>query len=152
MPPAEPEEAAEPEPEPAPKAPPQPPPPAAPAAVPGPTGRQGSPQGHPLGTSSFGADAVGLDNPDFTYGYYIEQMLALIRSQWVRPPLGGGVEALVHFRILKDGRIEDVRIVRSSGYSSFDLAGLRALEAASPLPPLPRSYRQGSLGVNLIIR
>jgi TonB family protein len=148
MPPTEPEE-------PAPVAKPRPqPPPAAPAAAPapGPAGRQGSPQGQPLGTSSFGSDAVGLDNPDFTYGYYIDQMLALIRAQWVRPPLGGGVEALVHFRILRDGRIDDIRIVRSSGYSSFDLAGMRALQAASPLPPLPRSYRQGTLGVNLIIR
>ncbi len=146
MPPAEPEAPA-----PAPR-PQRPPTPAAPAAPPGPAGRQGSPQGHPLGTSTFGSDAVGLDNPDFTYGYYIDQMLALIRAQWVRPPLGGGVEATVHFRILRDGRIDDIRIVRSSGYSSFDLAGLRALQAASPLPPLPRSYRQGTLGVNLIIR
>ena len=145
MPPAEPQE-----PEPAAK--PRPPAASPAAPTPGPAGRQGSPQGAPLGTSSFGSDAVGLDNPDFTYGYYIDQMLALIRSQWVRPPLGGGVEALVHFRILRDGRIEDIRIVRSSGYSSFDLAGMRALQAASPLPPLPRSYRQGTLGVNLIIR
>jgi TonB family protein len=70
----------------------------------------------------------------------------------VRPPLGGGVEAVVHFRVSRDGRIDDLRIVTSSGYSSFDLAGLRAVQSASPLPPLPASYRRGELGVNLVIR
>ena len=99
-----------------------------------------------------GAAIAGLDNPDFTYGYYIDQMLSQIRANWVRPPLGGGIEAVVHFRVLRDGRIDDLRIVTSSGYSSFDLAGLRAVQSASPLPPLPASYRRGELGVNLVIR
>jgi periplasmic protein TonB len=95
---------------------------------------------------------VGVDNPDFTYGYYLDRMAALIRAQWVRPPLGSGVEVVLHFRIAADGRVSDVRIVQSSGYNSFDLAALRAVQAAAPLPPLPRSYRGGSLGVNLIFR
>ena len=36
-------------------------------------------------------------------------------------------------------------------YNSFDRAGLRAVETAT-LPPLPKSYRRGVLGVNLIVR
>ena len=104
------------------------------------------------GTAAFGAQVATLDNPDFTYGYYIEQMLALIRAQWTRPPLGGGIEATVHFEVGRSGEIREVRIVQSSGYSSFDLAGLRAVQTASPLPPLPNGYKQGSLGVTLIIR
>jgi protein TonB len=130
---------------------------AAPAAAPSaeepaPAARAGSPEGSATGLSTLGAAVAGLDNPDFTYGYYVEQMLALIRAQWVRPPLGGGIEAVLHFSIARDGRIADVRIVQSSGYSSFDLAALRALQSASPLPPLPQSYRQPSLGVTLIVR
>jgi TonB family protein len=70
----------------------------------------------------------------------------------VRPPLGSGVEAVVHFRIARDGAVEDVQLVNSSGYNSFDLAALRAVQAAAPLPPLPRSYKEGELGVNLIFR
>lgn len=125
--------------------------PVAPADT-GPAAREGSPEGSPTGIAALGAAVAGLDNPDFTYGYYVEQMLALIRAQWVRPPLGGGIEAVLHYSILPDGRIADVRIVESSGYSSFDLAALRALQSASPLPPLPKSYRQDSLGVTLIVR
>lgn len=116
------------------------------------TERRGSPTGNPLGTSSFGAAVATFDNVDFTYSYYVDQMLSLIHANWVRPTLGGDVEALIHFTIRSDGKVSDIRIVRSSGYNSFDLAAMRAIQAASPLPPLPSSYRHGTLGVNLIVR
>jgi protein TonB len=126
----------------------------APAATPAPAPTP-EPQGSPTGASAglaLGAAVAGLDNPNFTYGYYVDQMLALISSNWVRPPVGSGVEATVYYRIQRDGRITELRIVRSSGYNSFDLAALRAVQASSPLPPLPRGFRDGSLGVNLIVR
>lgn len=125
----------------------------APAPSPGPTKqRVGSPTGNSLGTSAFGAAVGGLDNPDFVYSYYIDQMLALISANWLRPSLGAGVEAVVHFRIQRDGQISDVRIIRSSGYNSFDLAGLRAVQLAAPFPRFPQSYSHDTLGVNLILR
>ncbi len=114
--------------------------------------REGSPTGSRLGTSNFGAAVAGFDNPDFTYDYYVDRMLAQIRENWVRPPLGGRVEAMIRFRILKDGKVVDVGIARSSGYNSFDLAALRAVQSASPLPPLPQSFDHDSLGVNLVVR
>jgi TonB family protein len=123
------------------------PPAAAPAGPPGPRGAAG---GSP--DSPFTASVGGVDNPNFTYGYYLDRMILLVAAQWVRPPLGGGVEAVLHFRVLPDGRVEDVQLRTSSGYSSFDLAALRAIQTAAPLPPLPRSYREGDLGVTLIFR
>ncbi|MCB9377967.1 MAG: TonB C-terminal domain-containing protein [Holophagales bacterium] len=112
-------------------------------------------QGRAGGTAaglSLGAAVAGLDNPNFTYGYYVDQMLALISRNWVRPPVGSGIEATVHYRIQRDGKITELRIVSSSGINSFDLAALRAVQASSPLPPLPRGFRDSSLGVNLIVR
>jgi protein TonB len=114
--------------------------------------RQGSALGSSLGTSAFGAAVGGLDNPDFVYGYYVDQMLAMIGSQWQRPSLGADIEAVVHFRIHTDGHITDLRVVQSSGYNSYDLAGLRAVQQAAPFPKLPQSFRHKSLGVNLILR
>ena len=159
-PPPEPEASAAPEPttapEPEPTKPTEKPPSTAPTATPppapptGPSGREGAPNGRP--DSPFTTTVGGVDNPTFTYGYYLDRMLLLIRAQWVRPPLGSGVEATVHFRILRDGTVESIELVSSSGYNSFDLAALRALQAAAPLPPLPRSYREGELGVSLIFR
>lgn len=114
--------------------------------------RRGSPTGSALATSPFGTSVAGFDNPDFQYGYYVDQMLALIGSNWVRPPSSGNVEMMIHFRIQDDGSLTGIEVVASSGDDSFDLAGLRAVRLASPLPPLPRSFPHSSLGVNLIIR
>jgi protein TonB len=134
-------------------------PPASPAAA-GPAGEGaagapaeslGSPDGV-AGGVAFGAAVAGVDNPSFTYGYYLDQMLALIQRQWVRPALGSGIEALVTFRIQRDGRLTELQVATSSGYNSFDLAALRSVQAASPLPPLPQGYPHSSLGVNLIFR
>ena len=32
--------------------------------------------------------STGLDNPNFTYGYYIDRLLSLIDAQWERPTMG----------------------------------------------------------------
>ena len=146
----------------APKPPPKPAPAAAtpavpakptpePAATPAEPEVQGSERGS-TNALAVGAAVAGLDNPDFVYGYYVDQMLAMIQRNWVRPMVGSGVEATVHYRIQRDGRIVEVRIATSSGINSFDLAALRAVQASTPLPPLPRAFREGSLGVNLIFR
>jgi colicin import membrane protein len=118
----------------------------------GETGRRGAPTGNLQGTAAFGSQIAGLDNPDFKFGYYIDQLLSAIDSKWVRPPLGNDVQAVIGFRIQRDGSLTDLQVARSSGYNSFDLAALRAVQNASPFPPLPRAYRQDSLGVNLIVR
>jgi TonB family protein len=118
----------------------------------GEAGRRGSPTGNPVGTSSFGSEIAGLDNPDFKFGYYIDQLLASIDAKWMRPPLGDDVRCIISFRIQRDGSITDLTVGESSGYNSFDLAALRAVQNASPFAPLPRAYRNDSLGVNLIVR
>jgi TonB family protein len=114
-------------------------------------GRQGSPTGNPLGTTAFGSQIAGLDNPDFTYGYYLDRLLSLIDANWHRPSMGSGVRAVISFHIERNGSLSDLRVSESSGYNSFDLAALRAVQNAAPFPPLPRAYRHDDLGVNLIV-
>jgi TonB family protein len=129
--------------------------PAQPQAAPPAAGveeRRGSPRGSPLGTSTLGAAVAGIDNPAFTYDYYLDRMLGLIEAQWLRPPVDQPIEAVVHFRIGHDGRISELEVIQESGLAAFDLAALRAVQNAAPFPPLPASYRSDSLGVNLIVR
>lgn len=136
--------------------PPSPTPPAGgPAGVaPGETGdqvgRRGAASGSALGTTAFGS-RIGVDNPDFTYGYYLDRLLSLIDAQWQRPNMGE-VRAVIHFEIARDGSISDLRVAETSGYNAFDFAALRAVQSAAPFPPLPRGYRNESLGVNLIVQ
>jgi protein TonB len=114
-------------------------------------GRRGAPDASPLGTSAFGSKIAGLDNPDFRFGYYIDQLLQAIDSKWNRPTLGSDVRAVISFRIERNGDLTDLEVAESSGYGSFDLAALRGVQNAAPFPPLPRAYRHDSLGVNLIV-
>ena len=124
----------------------------APAAEPEPVAPPQGVAGGAVAGMALGAPTATFDNPDFTYGYYVDQMLALISRNWTRPLVGGGVEAWIHFEIERDGRLRDIRVLRSSGINSFDLAALRAVQSSSPLPPLPRAFREDTLGVNLIVR
>jgi len=115
-------------------------------------GRRGGADGTPLGTTAFGSHIAGVDNPDFTYGYYLDRLLSLIDANWTRPSLGGGVYAIITFHIQRDGSLSDLRIGQSSGYNSFDLAALRAVQNAAPFPPLPRAYNHDDLGIHLIVK
>lgn len=127
----------------------QPPPPPPPAAPPK---RKGSPFGKALGASSNKA-TIGVEDPNFTYGYYLNQVVGQISQNWSRPPVGSEIkQALFHFRIERNGTITDLRLVEPSKSDIFDRKAERAIEASSPLPPLPKSYKQSSLGINLIIK
>jgi periplasmic protein TonB len=48
---------------------------------------------------------------------------------------------VVSFVILRDGTVLDPRIEHSSGIPSLDAAAIEMLHAASPVPPLPETYR-----------
>ena len=112
--------------------------------------RRGSPFGNPVGASTAKA-TLGVEDPNFTYGYYLDRVVAIISEHWTRPPIGV-TDTILHFRILSDGTVIDLEIRRSSGDGSFDQAAKRAVEAAAPLPPLPKGYKRDYLGINLIVK
>lgn len=114
--------------------------------------REGSPLGSREGTTPFGATRLEGIDPEFTYDYYLDRMLAAIGAQWVRPPTEGDIRAVLRFTVDKTGEITDLAVAEPSGYPAFDLAALRAVQNASPLPRLPASYRKGALSVTLIVR
>jgi protein TonB len=115
-------------------------------------GRRGAADGSATGTSALGPQ-VAVGDPSFTYGYYLDRVLASIEAQWRRPPTDGApLEVVLTFRIRRDGRVDNLQIAEPSGLNAFDLAGLRAVQSASPLPPLPAGYRKDDLAVRLIIR
>ncbi len=119
----------------------------APTAPPGPV-RSGRQSGLSLGGGGRGTSGPAIPS-DFHFTYYVERMLALIESRWYKPPVTTGTEALVRFRIARNGRVSDIVLEQSSGVPTFDRAALRALYAANPLPPLPPAYRKPSLTVHL---
>lgn len=120
-----------------------------PAAIPK---RQGSPFGNPLGASTQQA-TLGVEDPNFTYGYYLDRIVGAISAKWTRPPVGPEIkQVLLYFRIQKDGTITELKVVETSTSEIFDDAAMLAVTASAPLPPLPKSYAKDSLGIHLIVR
>ena len=89
---------------------------------------------------------------DFRWAYYLAAIRNKIGSHWVPPPgldaRGRQVHATLYFRIGKDGQISVAQIENSSGLAFFDQTAMRALLAATPLPPLPAGFEDNFLGVH----
>ncbi|REJ82124.1 MAG: TonB family protein [Acidobacteria bacterium] len=101
------------------------------------------------------ADFAGFDDPEFSlrYSYYLDRLIARIRREWRRPPVGEGVELIISFRIVREGnQLTELQVAQSSGSRAFDRAAYEAVSRAVPLPPLPQAYRKDSLGVRIIFR
>ncbi|MBF0318302.1 MAG: TonB family protein [Nitrospirae bacterium] len=89
----------------------------------------------PAGTShqstspSFG-DAVNNDYSDIVGNH--------IRKRWAYPESAKkGLEAIVVFSIRQDGRIEGIKLDKSSGNSFFDRSALSAVNKSVPMPQPP---------------
>jgi TonB family protein len=88
---------------------------------------------------------------DFRFSAYLAMIRNKIGSRWVPPPgmeAGGIVKAKLYFRIHRDGQVSLQRVEASSGHAFFDQTAMRALLAATPLPPLPAGYTDSYLGVH----
>lgn len=91
-----------------------------------------------------------IDTKDFPFAYYINLLRSRISDNW-RPPLTRKKQpgTVVSFRILRNGKIMDVMIEKSSTNFLFDQAALRAVHFASPLPPLPVEFLEDQLSVHI---
>lgn len=137
-----PEEVPEPQPEPA-------------AAQPAPVDDGAGPAGEALGGPDAGHSISPLTGGDLEFAWYRASVTAALYSNWQRPILTGlrePIEVSVSFRIVRDGRVIDLRVDGSSGVPSLDRSALRAIGDASPLPALPSNWRQPSLEAVFVFR
>jgi len=89
-----------------------------------------------------------LDVANFCCPDYLVTMLQLIQGNWnARQEVAG--EALVRFRIQRDGRLGDIELEKSSGYPALDLSAQRALFLTQRVPPLPSAFPDDHLSVHL---
>jgi len=83
---------------------------------------------------------------------YLRLIWERIKGGWTLPP---GVfpsenwQALVHLRILKNGKLTEVKLAESSGNTYFDRSVLRAIQKADPLPPFPAGIHEDSIEVGI---
>jgi TonB family protein len=114
----------------------------------------GAATGSAAGKAPVGSLTVTPVNQEFAYNYYYALIQSRIEEAWTRSPVGSDAHAVIFFTIHSDGSISDLRVRESSGFDTYDLAALRAVQNAAPFAPLPRAYtlNHTSLEVTWIAR
>jgi TonB family protein len=73
---------------------------------------------------------------------YVKSIVRKV-GRYYQDPLAQGIpskKVVISFTIASNGNIENITVEQSSGDDFFDLAGIRAIKNASPLPPLPERF------------
>jgi TonB family protein len=126
-------------------APPQPPPAAG-------MFRRGGGGGLKGGRGGIEGDPIALDTPDPKYQDYFRQIRERIQSKWIYPyeasSRGIGGELQIDFGIAKSGELQFIERRRTSGVELLDDYAIRAVQLASPFPPVPDAISKGGLPIN----
>ena len=91
-----------------------------------------------------GRSGSGVDS------WYVRQLEQRVGQNWLRTSLQGltrRVRTEISFEVARNGVIENIVITRPSGVRSVDQAARRAVQASSPLPPVPVELRNRTLRV-----
>ncbi len=98
-------------------------------------------------------DVIASETTDLRLKIYYTIIWGKIKGGWVLPEglikNQEGLEAIISFKILRDGKIENIRFEKPSGNSYFDKSVLRAVEKANPLPSLPGEYEGEYLDIGV---
>lgn len=105
-----------------------------------------------FGTVGAGGVGVGSGTPfGNRFGAYADLLRRRISEKWqthdVDAVARNAKVAIVNFDILRNGTVQNVRIVQSSGVPTLDFSARRAVLEASPLPELPREFERSSANV-----
>ncbi len=79
------------------------------------------------------------------FGPYLARVVYIVRRNWyaVIPEaaqLGEKGRVALVFEIMKNGSVNQLRLVASSGSQPLDLAALASIKASNPFPPLPSEF------------
>jgi len=103
--------------------------------------RRGGGGGLKGGRGGIEGEPIPLDTPDLRYQDYFNQIRERIKSKWIYPyeasSRGIGGELSIEFGIAKSGELQFIERRRSSGVELLDDYAMRAVQLASPFPPVP---------------
>ncbi len=92
-----------------------------------------------------------FDAPELQHRGYMKKLKEKIESIWKYPEeaarRGISGDLYIKFSIHKDGSLGEVELIRTSGYSDFDKAAIKALKDAAPYWPLPDDMKEGELSI-----
>lgn len=125
--------------------------PKAPAPQLRPEPQQSSP---PAAAAPSGEPTIGGTDQPFPFDWYTAIVKSRIDRNYNPTQLGLGGQsqriAVIHFFIESNGAVTSATVAQSSGITVLDREALRAVQAAHPLPPLPRGFPGSRLGITFI--
>ena len=104
--------------------------------------------------ATFQGGDVAFDQALVLYPDYFNRIQRKIDGQWTASGAANGAARVgetavtVLFHIRKSGAVDSVAVEQSSGNRLFDLAAMRAVYAANPLPPLPEGMAEDTQPVH----
>jgi TonB family protein len=102
---------------------------------------------------------LGVNDPVIlsdTHGYdfapYLSQLTNKVRAKWYgeipdTAKQGQGGRVVLIFTVLRDGTVQNLRIVAASGTQSLDQAATTAIQSASPFSNLPADFSDNQIVV-----
>jgi protein TonB len=95
--------------------------------------------------------SITFDTNEFKYESYMMKLKSRIEGIWRYPQdaakRGLHGDLYIRFTIKKNGRLEDVELVRTSGNRSLDEAAMQALKEGEPYWPLPDEWGKDVLTI-----
>lgn len=78
------------------------------------------------------------------FGWYAELIRQRVAEKWrtgdLNPSLQVAPAAIVSFDILRNGSVQNVQVVQSSGNAAIDNSAMRAVYDSNPMQPLPGGF------------
>lgn len=105
-----------------------------------------------IGITGSGGVGTSTNSPFGTrFGYYEQLLRQKVAEKWRTQDIDGRIRtlpvAIVTFTILRDGGIQNVKILQTSGNYVLDQSAQRAIYDAAPLPPLPTGFERDSANI-----
>ena len=97
---------------------------------------------NPQGGLNDPGSAIQFDTRGIDFGPWVRRFVAQVYRNWIIPNAAmvdrGNV--VLQFKVHRDGRITELRIVRPSHNPAFNRAAYNAISSSNPLEPLPPDY------------
>lgn len=100
------------------------------------------PNGHTYGPIEVLSDTNGFDMRP-----YLKQLMRQVKAIWyqnipeeARPPIRKKGKVSIEFRVMRDGKIEDMKYVETSGDAPLDGAAYESIISSNALSPLPGEF------------
>jgi periplasmic protein TonB len=104
------------------------------------------------GGLTFGSSGGASGDFSSKFAWYVQAVQRKVSSNWLQSTIDPNVavapRVIVTFDILRDGRVANAQITRSSGNYSVDTSAIRAVQNSSPLQPLPAGYSGSHVSVD----